>query len=108
MKLNYPPKNTSCKDLIKDSGDFSINQLIAYPTLLQVHKSTQSNKPDYFAKKLALRKPDGENIFPIRQISTIRVNSNLTVCRSGFFYRGARLWSSLPVELRSCEKLEHF
>lgn len=70
MKLNYPPKNTSCIELIKESGDLSIHQLTAYHTILQVHKTTQTNKPDYLAKKLVLRKPDGVNIFPIMLTGT--------------------------------------
>ena len=107
-ETKLPTKNTSCKELIKQSGDLSIHQLTAYHTILQVHKTTQTNKPDYLSKKLVLRKPDGVNIFPIRNINTIHVNRNLTVSRSGFIYRGASLWNKLPVELRSSNKLEAF
>ena len=88
MKLNYPPRHTSCIDLVKMTGNFSIHQLIAYHTLLQVHKTTQTNKPRY--------------------LNTIEVNRNLTVSRSGFIFRGADLWNKLPIDIRSCDKLETF
>ena len=108
MKLNYPPRHTSCIDLVKMTGNFSIHQLIAYHTLLQVHKTTQTNKPRYLSDRLILRKPDNSAIFPMRNLNTIEVNRNLTVSRSGFIFRGADLWNKLPIDIRSCDKLETF
>ena len=40
MKLNQSDNsNTSCKDLVRMTGDMSIHQLTAYFTLLQMHKT---------------------------------------------------------------------
>ena len=109
MKLNVNQwSNKPCVELVKESGDMSIHQQIAYFTLLQVFKTTQSKKPDYLAKKLILKKPNGNNIFPQRQLNTIEVNSRLTVGRSGFLFRGAKLWNQLPNNMRSCNNVKHF
>ena len=88
----------------------SIHQLTAYFTLLQVHKTVLTKKPDYLSKKLVLRKPtdQDEGIFPHRQLNTINVDRNLTIARSGFLFRGAKLWNLLPLELRSSEKTASF
>ena len=108
-KLNVNQwSNKPCVELVKESGDMSIHQQIAYFTLLQVFKTTQSKKPDYLAKKLILKKPNGNNIFPQRQLNTIEVNSRLTIGRSGFLFRGAKLWNQLPNTMRSCNNIKHF
>ena len=110
MKLNLPASsNISCKDLVRMTGDMSIHQLTAYFTLLQVHKTVSTKKPSYLAKKLVLRKPaeDG-GVFPHRQLNCINVERNLTIARSGFVSRGAKLWNLLPLDLRSKDKTSSF
>ena len=102
MKTNLP-KSTATSELINKSGDLSINQLAAYHSLLVTHKITRSNKPDYLAAKLKLRVPNGENVFPHRQSHTIPISGNLSISRSGFCHRSARIWNSLPLDLRSCD-----
>ena len=43
LKLNQPPySNTSCKDLVRMTGEMSIHQMTAYFTLLQVQKMSES------------------------------------------------------------------
>ena len=109
MKLNLNQwSNTPCTELVKQSGDMSIHQRITYFTLLQVFKTTQSNKPQYLSKKLVLKKPGGDRIFPQRQVNTISVNNRLTVGRSGFVFRGAKLWNQLPIDLRSSSNIKQF
>ena len=109
MKLNLNQwSNTPCTELVKQSGDMSIHQRITYFTLLQVFKTTQSNKPQYLSKKLVLKKPGDDRIFPQRQVNTISVNNRLTVGRSGFVFRGAKLWNQLPIDLRSTTNIKQF
>ena len=63
----------------------------------------------YLAEKLELRKPDGDDVFPLRQVNTIKVpKTTLTLSRGGFVVRGATLWNKLPMELRSGVKKEYF
>ena len=109
MKLNEPcNSNTSCKELVRRSGEMSIQQLTAYFTLLQIFKTTQTQKPEYLANKLTLNKPNEGRVFPYRQLNTITINRNLTISRSGFFFRGSTLWNLLPVDLRTMDNADKF
>ena len=107
LKLKAP-KYTPCKEMITQSGDLSIHQLVAYHTLLQVHKSVLSKKPEYLSNHLSLNLPGNGRTFPHRQIHTITVNRNLSISRSAFMYRGARLWNQLPLDLRMCQSTPNF
>ena len=42
-------------DLLKDTNCLSILQMVAYYTLIMVHKITRTGKPSYLAGKLRLR-----------------------------------------------------
>ena len=101
-------KHTPIVDLLKASGDMSVQQMTAYSTLMTVHKVVTTGSPGYLAQRLALRKPDG-GIFPNRQLNTIAVpNVRLTLSRGGFVYRGATLWNLLPANMRGEEKTQKF
>ena len=101
-------KYTPCSELITLSGDLSIHQLVAYHTLLQVHKTIVSKKPEYLSKHLSLKLPGNGQIFPHRQIQTLTVNRMLSISRSAFMYRGARIWNELPLNLRNCQSTPNF
>ena len=100
--------NTPTLELVKSCGDLSVHQLGAYYTVLQVYKTITNHQPKYLSDKLILRKPIENIIFPQRHVNTIKVRGNLTLSRSGFLYRGAQLWNSLPLELRTCSDLKIF
>ena len=85
-----------------------IHQLGAHHTLVTVHRIVTTGQPEYLANKLALRKPDPGMIFPNRHVHTIQLVSTRSVVRSGFVYRGAKLWNCLPVELRLESKADVF
>ena len=95
-------------DLLKITGELSVHQLIAYHTLLQVNKTLISKKPAYIYEKLQLRTPEVNSIFPQRQSHTIQINRRLNISRSSFIYRGANLFSQLPMDLRMCQNENHF
>ena len=87
----------------------SIHQLTAYFTLSQSLVTVSTKKPSYLAKKLVLKKPAGvDGVFPHRQLNCINVDRNLTIARSGFVSRGAKLWNLLPLDLRSKDKTSSF
>ena len=102
------PKTTPPSVLIQQSGDLSIQQLTAFHSLVMTYKITRTNKPDYLAKKLKLMIPNETNIFPHRQAYTIPMSGNLSVTRSGCCYRSARLYNTLPLQLRRCNKVTSF
>ena len=83
-------------ELLRVSNYMSIQQLMAYHTLMTVHKVITMGLSKYLSNKLKLKKPC-EAMFPQRQIDTIIVPKvNLTLSRGGFIFRGATLWNLLP------------
>ena len=107
LKLGLP-QDTPLTTLLERSNDMSVMQLTAYHSLMMTHRVVTSGQPAYLAKKLELR-TQGEGMFPQRQANTIALpNVDLTLSRSGFCYRGAALWNSLPADMRMCTKTETF
>ena len=45
--------------------------------------------------------PNADQPFTHRQLDTITVSCSLTITRSGFLYRAAKIWNSLPAAI-SC------
>ena len=88
--------NVPTSDLLEATKDLSVHQLAAYHTLVTVFRVVTTGQPEYLAEKLILRRPDQDRIFPSRQVNTIQTNCSLTISRSGFLYRGSKLWNLLP------------
>ena len=86
------PYDTPTKDLIKESGDLSVQQLIAYTSLVTAQKSIVNHEPAYLADKLKCS-PRNSNIL-------LPPNYKLSVSRNGFFYRTVILFNNLPVDLQ--------
>ena len=96
--------NAPTSDLLKEANDMSVHQLGAYHTLVSLFGIVSSGQPKYLSEKLILRRPDQEKIFPSRHVNTIQINCGLTISRSGFLYRGAKMWNLLPHKLRARRK----
>ena len=100
---------TRTSTLLNTSKELSVNQLAAFHTLLIVHKAVKSGKPKTISEKLSVRIPTGEQIFPQRQINTIKTRRcHLALSRGGFCQRGKKLWNKMPQELRIIESYETF
>ena len=93
--------NTPTSELVRMCGDLSVQQLGVFHTLLQVFKIINSGRPHYLVERLSPRRPVGDHVFPQRRVNTIMVRGDLTLSRSGFAYRGSKLWNSLPTSLRT-------
>ena len=103
------PRDFPTSDLLKETKELSVHQLIAYYTLLQVHKTVVNKKPAYISEKFVLRNPQEGVVLPHSQFSTIApINRQLNLSRAGFIFRGAQLFNMLPMELRICRKYQHF
>ena len=100
--------NVPTSDLLEATKDLSVHQLAAYHTLVTVFRVVTTGQPEYLAEKLILRRPEQDRIFPSRQVNTIQTNCSLTISRSGFLYRGSKLWNLLPPEVRLEEKIGAF
>ena len=92
--LTGKERGTPTTTLIKLTKSLSVQQTIAFQTLLMVHKIVNSSKPVYLADRLKF-KEDGRN-----QGVITNIDQRLSTSRGGFVYRGSMLFNKLPVELR--------
>ena len=93
-----PPR--SVRNVMYDKLDWlTVNQLIAYHTLIQVFKIRNSREPEYLSGILRNDNRNGHIAIP---------NSDLTLAMKSFTFRGAKLWNSLPAHIRSCSKIGMF
>ena len=103
------PHDFPTKDLIQQTSELSIHQMIAYHTLLQVHKTIITGRPIYLANHLKIKRPQEGTIFPHRQSFTIETEKcKLNTSRAGFIFRGAQVFNLLPLELRSLRNHKKF
>ena len=98
----------STKELTEKTGDLSVHQLSAYATLTSAHKIIITKQPEYLSSKLKLRTKDELPSLPERHENSLFIRANLTLVRSGFFYRSAALFNQLPLPLRSCNDVNVF
>ena len=77
----------------------TVNQLIVYHSLLQVHRVRYSHEPEYMNQFLSKYSRTGRICIP---------KINLTLVMESFMYRGATLWNSLPSDIRRIEKIRCF
>ena len=108
LKTGIWEHHTPTSILLDKSGDLSVHQLGALHTITTGFKAINQGKPKHLATKLRLRKPSSSEVFPLRKLNTIDVNCSLTISRSGFVFRAAQLWNSLPGTLRSETLLSKF
>ena len=77
----------------------TVNQLITYHTLLTVFKIRQTGEPEYLATFLREDNRTDRIIIP---------NTNLTLAKKSFVWRGSHDWNLLPLDLRKSSKIGHF
>ena len=70
-----------------------------YYTLIMVYKIRESGQPEYLARFL---KDDG------RSNRIRRCNTKLTLALQSFTFRGAQLWNTLPLSIRSSSNVRFF
>ena len=93
-----PPR--TARDLMFDKLDWlSVNQLIAYHTLMQVFKIRNSGEPEYLSRILGNDNRNGRILIP---------NSDLTLAKRSFCFRGAQLWNTVPASIRNSPKIGVF
>ena len=102
--LTGSDSDTSTIELHKRSNQMSVQQRCAYFSIIAVHKTLQRKEPAYHFSKFSFP----QKKYGTRNRETQQVDYRLSLSRCSFFYRGSRLYSHLPVEIRMSEKLVHF
>ena len=97
--VTHSPPRTHRDTMYSKLKWLTVNQLVAYHTLLTVHKIRQTGEPEYLAQFL---KNDN------RQDRIIIPNTTLTLAKKSFIWRGSETWNSLSLTLRKCTKIGQF
>ena len=96
--LRLPP-GSSRSFIFEKLGWMSVQQLIAYHTLITIFRIRHNREPEYLADFLTR-----DNIYG----NIIVQNSNLSLYRNSFTYRGSVLWNRLPKDMRKKVKIGIF
>ena len=92
-------KDVSRKDLFREVRWLTVRQLIYYHTALTIHRIRNAQEPEYLSEILTRDNRLNKIIIP---------NSNLTLAKQSFCFRGAEDWNKLPIEIRACRKIGTF
>ena len=86
-------------DLLKDTDSLSIQQMVAYYTLIMVHKITMTGKPTYLAERLKLRDESARELRAWGGRTVETPGYKLETSRAGFVHRGSKLYNSVSRNL---------
>ena len=95
--IHYQDMSISTKDLLRETNQLSINQLIAYRILIQTYKIKETKQPKYHFERLFRNETEASRT---RSCCTERIEFKLNIARSSFFYQSNRLWISLPMVIQ--------
>ena len=100
---------TTTGQLLKQCNWLSINQLIFYQTVLQVHRVVKSGSPLYLSDRL-----DTEHLYNTRQaaggcVRRLGENSGvLSLLQTSFLGRASKMYNDIPAKTRRLESLPTF
>ena len=97
--VTYSPPRANRELLYSKLKWLTVNQFVAYNTLLTVFKIRQTGEPEYLAKFLKNDNRLGSIIVP---------HTKLTLAKDSFVWRGSETWNSLPPRIRTCTKIAQF
>ena len=106
-KLGY---EASTKELLEKCCELSVHQLVFYHTACQVYKIYQNRLPEYHFLRLFQNDPKSfrnkKTRYAKKGIS--RVDFNLSLARSSFFYQAPQVWNALPKYVKSAKNIKAF
>ena len=95
---NAPPR-AKRSEMFKKLGWMTVNQLVAFHSLVLIQKIRITKEPEYLSRYLTLDNRNGRIIVP---------NQMLTICMKSFCLRGPVQWNLLPQDLRLESRLNLF
>ena len=101
------PRETPTTTLLTQSQELSVHQLVAYHSALQVYKVYTTQQPTYHYNRLF-----GHNHSTVKTRANTnqecRVDFTLSLARTSFFHQSSRIWSELPISIKTAKSLETF
>ena len=106
MRLQkWMPRETPVNTLLMMTKELSVHQLVAYHTGVHMYKVSTTRLPTYhYARLFEIQEPN----INTRSHTEKRVEFNLSLARTSFFYQSARIWSELPHPIKTAKSLETF
>ena len=95
---------TPTMELLNKTRKLSVHQMIAYSVAVQVFNISRSLEPKYHYNRLFSSTQDAST----RSGDLKRIDFSLSLGRASFFYQGARLWGSLPGNLKESRSVGSF
>ena len=83
--------------LVSECNELSVHQLVAYHSACEVYKISKSKLPTYHYKRLFDENEDDK-----------KVDFDLAIGKSNFFYQSSKIWSGLPTEIKQARNLYTF
>ena len=77
----------------------TVNQLVAYHTLLQIFKIRKSHQPEYLFEILGRCNRNGNIVI---------THTELSLAKKSFTFRGSELWNHLPTDIRNNHSIGKF
>ena len=99
--LTGSDRTTSTRELLEKSNSLSIQQMIAFQTVVMTYKILKSRKPTYLSNRIQEKKNS-------RNQNLIQPNQSLSISKEGFINRGLTLMNMLDVSLRCEPRLDQF
>ena len=93
------PRETPTSFLLGQTNTLSIQQRIAFQTLILTKKIVSAKKPTYIAEKLIFQN-DAKSMLRGQYGNLNPQNCRLNSSRAGFLYQSAKLFNNLPMEIK--------
>ena len=91
--------STNRKVIFRQIRWLTVRQLIHYHTALSMFRIRRSQEPEYLSELISRENRHNNLIIP---------NTNLTLAKKSFCFRGPEEWNKLPAEIRDCERIGTF
>ena len=107
--LSNMDRDTPTATLLHRTKLLSVHQMVAQHTAVQVYNVFRNKLPVYHHQRLFPDVNEARNL-GTRSMSnsSTRVDFNVSLGRSSFFYRGSRIWSALPPVIKTAPTLQSF
>ena len=97
--VTHAPQRSSRREIFNQLNWLTVNQLIFYHSALSTFRIRGSNEPENLSRILTRNNRAQRIIIP---------NTNLTLAKNSYCYRGASQWNSLPDYIRKTKKIGQF
>ena len=104
--LTGADRYTSTAELLERTNSISIQQMIAFQTLMMTYKIVKSKKPTYLSNRL--KENTNDRVLRGGSQSLSHPNQSLSISREGFINRGLTLMNMLNNSLRCEPEVENF